>query len=321
MSVTYRGNGSANNLRLASGAIWGNCPWKPGAGRDATIDCQSGMPFFDDFLVSGNANMTSAYQNSIGQWSVYGYAGGLYADAAAEGGVVKFGSDGDNEGVTLLSSSGAYRLVTTSTLALNGKMWFECRVARSSVTTAKGDFFVGLMTPSLSSNLPAAAQPISTTDDTLATAPSFIGFHSNSSTGTRGGPTEWSFAFNLASGTVNYPTNLTTLMASSGNSVMSDGTFVKLGFLFDPKPNQKKYVSSATARQTAGALVFPLIRIFVNGLELPTFLSADDVVNATAGQAFPTGYMSPVISVMNTTGATPPTMSCDWLACYQNGLT
>lgn len=304
-------NLSANTDRGPSDAIWSNCPI-----ADFQQDPQIGMHFYEDFLLSGNADMTSAYKNSIGQWSTYGYAGSLLADGAAEGGVLTMGADGDQEGVTLESASGSYRLVTTSTLALNGKLWFEAKIARSSIATAKGDFFVGLCTPSLSSGLPAAAIPITTTDDTLSTTPSFIGFHSTSSTGTRGGPTEVAVAFNLASGTVNYPTNLTTLMASTGQTVLAGGTFVKLGFIFDPFA-QMKQISAATARQTAGQVKRALIRFFVNGVEAPTFLTSDDVQNATAGQAFPTGFMAPCISVMNTTGSTPPTMSTDFIRVAQ----
>lgn len=319
MPVRYRGNLSTNTLRNPSGAIWSNCPWRPGSGSDGFIDGGMGMPFFDDFTVVGNATMSSAYAGSIGQWSTYGYAGAQLNDNQTEGGVIKIGSDGDNEGMTLLGSAGSYRMVTTSTLALNKKLWFEARVGRSSVAATKGDFFVGLMAPTLASGLPTTAQPITTTDDTLMTAGDLFGFHSCSGSGTRGGPTEWANAFVLASGTVNYPTNGTTMVASTSNTALTANDFVKLGFIFDPKPNAKKLITSATARQTAGNLAFPLVRFFVNGVELPMFLTADDVANATATQAFPTAFMAPVLSVMNTTGSSPPTLLADWIAVYQNG--
>ena len=309
-AIKYAG---LNSLRGPSGAIWSKAPV-----AEIMESPEKGMYFFDDFLAAGNATMSSAYAGSLGQWSTYGYAGAQVNDAQLEGGVIKIGSDGDQEGLTLLSSAGAFRMVTTSTLALNRKLFFEARVARSTVATAKFDAFIGLMTPSLTSGLPVAAVPITTTDDTLSTTPSLFGFHLTSSTSTRGGPTEVGVAFNLASGTVNYPTNMTTLMASTGNTVLAADTYVKLGFIFDPDALPGA-VTAATARQTAGNIRKKLIRIFVNGIELPAFLSTEDVQNATAAQAFPTGFLAPVISMMDTTGSSPGTFNIDWIRVAQLG--
>lgn len=297
--------------RGPSGAIWKDCPI-------AAIqeDPSLGMHFFDDFLVCGNADMSSAYKNSIGPWTAYGYAGAQLNDGLLEGGVARLSCDGDNEGMALLGSTGSFRFLTTSTLALNRKMWFEARIARSSITTAHMEFFVGLMKPTLSSGLPAAAQPITTTDDTLMTAGDLFGFHGNGATGTRGGPTEVAVAFELASGTINYPTNLTTLMASTGNTVLAATTFVKLGWVFDPDA-PSVLVGTATARQTAGTLRKKLIRFYVNGVEAPTFLSSDDVANATATQAFPTAFMTPVIAMMNQASFSSDYLAVDWLRIAQ----
>lgn len=307
---------AADTSRDISQNIWGSCPWDSVNNGRMSV----GYGFHDDFLLAGNANMSSALAGSIGRWSMYGYAGAQVNDTGREGGWITLSSDGDQEGLALLSSAGSFRMVTTSTLALNPKMWFEARVSRSTITTVKGEFFVGLMAPTLSSGLPAAAQPITTTDDTLMTAGDFFGFHCNSTSSTRGGPTEVAAAFCLASGTVNYPTNTTTMMASTGNTVLAADTKVKLGFLYDPNALFKR-ITSATARQTAGQIKRALIRFFVNNLELPTFLTSDDVANATATQAFPTAWMSPVIAHMNTTGSTPATTSIDWIRCAQLAAT
>lgn len=307
-SVIYKRNLTANTDRGPSPAIWGDCPV-----NEFREQPNLGQYFFDDFQMLGNADMSSAYKNSIGPWSVYGYAGSLLADGALEGGVVTYGSDGDNEGVCFLSSAGSFRLVTTSTLALNGKLWFEARIATSTVTATKHEDFVGLAIPALSSGLPRVAYPITVTDDTLdATNGTFIGFHRKATAS----PTEWCFTFNLAGGTVNYPTGLQTLMNTVTGAVATAAGFVKLGFVFDPFVFSKT-VSSATARQTAGAVRRPLVRVFVNGLEAPTFLSTDDVQNATAAQAFPTGFMAPCFANMNQTGTTPGTSSVDWIGVAQ----
>lgn len=307
-TVDIVGNLSANTNRGPSDIIWADCPV-----LDFLENPAKGMYFFDDFLMCGNADMTSAYKNSIGAWSVYGYAGALLADGALEGGVVTYGSDGDNEGVTFLSSTGAFRLVTTSTLALNQKLWFEASIATSTIAATKHEDFVGLAIPALSSGLPRAAYPITVTDDTLdATNGTFIGFHRKATAA----PTDWQFCFNLAGGTVNYPTGLTTLRATMSLPTLTANTFTKLGFLFDPNALVSQ-ISSATARQTNGNKGSKLIRVFVNGLELPTFLTGLDVQNATAAQAFPTGFMAPVFANMNQTGTTPGTSSLDWIRVAQ----
>jgi hypothetical protein len=303
MTVPDTSRGPSNNL-------WG--PFGNFEGCDNKV--------WNDFQQTGNPGTTaSAVAASIGNLTAYAYAGATISDLQLEGGVIGLTSDTADEGISLLSSTGSFRMVTTSTLALNGRLAFEARVARSSVVSAKGEFFVGLMAPTLASGLPAAAQPITVTDDTLMTAGDFFGFHCNQTTGVRGGPTEVAVAFELASGTINYPTNMTTLMASSGNSVLvaqsGQTGFVKLGFLFDRNGPMRR-VTAATARQTAGQIVRAVVRFFVNGLELPAFLSSADVANATATQAFPTAFMCPVFAHMN--GASTFTVSSiDWWKCAQ----
>lgn len=311
-SVIYKQNLSANTDRGPSRSIWGDCPVNLFHEQPA-----EGMYVWDDFDVMGTGSASgAALAGSAGRWATYMYQGGQINDAQKEGGVIKLSSDGDNEGVTLLSQAGAFRFVTTSTLALNGKMWFECRIAKSSVASAHLSAFVGLMAPTLSSGLPAAAQPLTTTDDTVMTAGDSFGFNLAGTTSTRGGPTEVGVSFCLASGTINYPTNLTALMAATGQTVLAADTYVKLGWIFDPFAYTKA-VSSATARQTAGWLRRPLVRFFVNGLEAPAFLSAEDVQNATAGQAFPTAFMCPVISMMNMASQSSDYLAVDWIRVAQ----
>lgn len=305
-------NTAASTRRGPSAAIWSDCPW-----LQIQEDPSLGMAFFDDFISCGTASASgAAYAGTVGNWSAYLYQGGTIGDAQKEGGVVKLASDGDNEGVALLQQAGAFRIVTTSTLALNRKMWFEARVAKSSVATAHLSAFVGLMAPTLSSGLPAAAQPLTTTDDTVMTAGDTFGFNLAGTTSTRGGPTEVGTSFCLASGTINYPTGTTTLMANTGQTVLAADTYVKLGWVFDPD-GPIGTVTVATARQTVGTLRRKLVRFFVNGLENPTFLSSDDVQNATATQAFPTAFMCPVIAMMNMASQSSDYLAADWLRIAQ----
>ncbi len=306
---------SVNTDRGPSPQIWGDCDWDGMVGQQNEF--RGAMTFFDDFTMAGNAAMSSAYAGSIGQWSTYGYAGAQLNDGQKEGGVVKLSSDGDNEGLTLLSSAGAFRFITTSTLANNKKMWFEARIAKSSIATAHMSAFVGLMAPTLASGLPAAAQPWTTTDDTLMTAGDTFGFNLAGTTATRGGPTEVGVSFCLASGTINYPTNLTTLMASTGQTVLAADSYVKLGWVYDPTALPAFVGSLPTARQSQGQLKSKLLRFFVNGVEPPTFLDSDDVNNATATQAFPTAFMCPVLSIMNMASQSSDYLAVDWIRIAQ----
>lgn len=322
-TVEYRQNLSANTDRGPSRNIWADCPIPL-----LIEDPDKGMYWFDDFQMAGQAVMSSAYKNSIGAWSVYADAGALLQNgndtsgtvADVEGGVINISSDGDDEGVTLFSSAGATRFITAnSTTAPNyqDRIWFEARFSRSTIAATKVDVFVGLCSPILSSGVAQAAQPISTTINALSTTPSFLGFHSSGSTAsTPGGPTEVAVAFNKASGTVNYPTNLTACMAATGQTVLAAGAFVKVGFVFD-RGAYAKAVSSATARQTAGNIRKPIIRFFINGLECPAFLTSDDIANATSGQAFPIGFLAPCLAVMNCAGSSPGSLSVDWVRIAQ----
>lgn len=308
----------ANNLgapqtnRGRSQAIWYDCPI-----GEFQENNDYGTYFEDDFTVIGNVDATSAVKGSVGRWSAYLDAGGFITDGTADGAVISFGSNGDNEGVTLLSSAGRFRLMKSvaGTLLPTKKTWFEASVGTTTVVATKRDDFVGLAIPALSSNLPRAAYPITTTDDTLdVTNGTFIGFHRKGTAS----PTEWSFVFNLAGGTINYVTNLTALMNTALGAVLTANQMVKLGFILDPAQPVRKVGILPTARQVTGQLAAPLIRVFVNGVEIfKTWLSAADVLNATSGQAFPTGFMSPCIATMNQTGTTPGSMLADWIQVAQ----
>lgn len=298
---------SQNTLRGPSEAVWKGKSYCPV--RDFIEDPNQGMYFFDDFLVigSGPSATGGAIAQSNGQWASYVYQGGTVIDGAKEGGVITIASDGDNEGVAFSSGAGAFRLVTTSTKALNRRLWFEARVSLSTITATKNDAFIGLFDGFLTSGLPTAAWPIQTTDDTLAAAMNAIGFQRKGSVGT-----DWSFLYQLSGQTTVYPTNLTTLTTTVLGTAMAAADFVKLGFVFDPIA-EVKVVGSASTGQTAGTQRRALVRVFVNGLEAAAFLTSDNL----GGTAFPTGFMAPGFAIMNQTGSTPGTMSVDWIRVAQ----
>lgn len=294
----------ASSKRGPSDVIWKDCPV-----LDFIEDPGKGMCFFDDFLVAGSGPSATggAIAQANGQWSTYLYQGATVTDAALEGGVISFGSDGDNEGVAFGSGAGAFRITTTSTLVGNGKLWFEARIAKASIAATKADCVVGLFDSFLSSGLPQAGYPISTTDNTLGATMNFLGFHLKGN-----GPTEVNFAYQLSGTATVYPTGMTTLMNTCTSAVLAAAQYIKLGFLFDPKALPKT-ISTASTGQTVGQLYAPLIRVFVNGQEAPAFLTSTNVY----GTSFPTGFMSPGFAIMNQTGSSPTTMQMDWIRCAQ----
>lgn len=300
-----KGNLSASTSRGPSYSIWADMPI-------AAIqqDPSLGMYVFDDFLIAGGWLSTNTAGGSMGAWASYGSTGSLQTDGALEGGVLSLGSDGDQESATIASLAGAFRITTTSTLALNQRLAFEARVAVGTIATTKMDMFVGLADKLTSSNIMVNTIPISTTDDALSTVPNLIGFHKKS-----GASTEINFVYQLAGGTAVYPTGLTTLMNSITGALLvaqsGQTGFVKLGFLFDPNA-APVLITSASTGQTAGVLARPLIRVFVNGLPAAAFLTSVNV----QGAAFPTGFMGPVFSVMQTaTGANQGLI--DWIRVCQ----
>lgn len=305
-SVKYARNTSFDTNRGPSAAVWANVPAQSWRENPAL-----GTYFFDDFNVAGGTSASGgAIIGSTGQWASYVSQGGLIVDQELEGGVIGINSDGDQESVTLAGRAGSHRITTTSTLELNGFLAFECRVAVGTIATTKMDCFVGLADKLASSNILANTIPISTTDDTLSTAPNLIGFHKKS-----GSPTDWTFVYQLAAGTAVYPTNLTTLVTtvtgSAITAISGSSGFVKLGFVFDPFANPVA-ISSASTGQTAGVVARPLIRVYVNGKPAAAFLTSTNV----QGAAFPTGFMAPVISNMQTaTGAN--TLYIDWIGVAQ----
>lgn len=295
----------ANSNRGPSDSIWADCPI-----LDILENPSKGMYFFDDFIMTGNMGPNSAaITGSLGQWMCYADIGAaaIQADGAAEGGVFTLGSDGDNEGVTLSSMVGSFRVTTTSTLALNKKLWFECRLSRSTVSATLIDVFAGLCDKTSASGLAVTAIPISTTIGVLSTTPNVLGFFSKGNA-----PTEWSFVYQLAGGTAVYPTGLTTLMNSVTGAVLTAGQMVKLGFIFDPDAYPKQ-ISVASTGQTLGQTKKPLLTVFVNGVPAAAFLTDTNV----QGTAFPTGFMGPCLAIMNDAGSSPGTFSVDWIRVAQ----
>jgi hypothetical protein len=306
----YAANTVASTIRGPSPAIWSNCPIE--AIRE---DASLGMYFMDDFINSGEIKASGGVIiGSFGPYSVYAAQGSLIADGALEGGVLTITSGTNLDNTVIFGAAGSYRILTTSTLALNQQLWYETRVATSTITTGGVECFAGLADKQLSSSIPYVNSLFSGTADVLSTTPNLIGFHCRGSTGTGYVVGDWSFVFQLAGGTAVYSAGLKTLITTVLGTAPVAGTFYKLGFIFNPNPIPV-YITSAGDLQTVGATLYkPLVTVYVNGLPAPTFLTSVNLA-ATASHAFPTGFMGPIFGTQQQ--ASLGTLSIDWMQCVQ----
>jgi hypothetical protein len=311
-TVTYAPTIAGDTNRGPSRPIWKDCPL-----MDFIQDPHFGTYFFDDFLVSSQFGTTNA-PTDMGMWGAFPDTNALVdVDLQAEGGVLALtGGTNSGVGITLAASSGAFRFVTATPFTLQTKMWFECRFAISSITSANMDVFIGLADNTTANLTTATNTVINTTTNTLTTTPNLFGFHKRSTTN----PADIGLAFNVAGGTVQYPTNLQTLVntVTGANMVVQSGSagagFVKVGFVFDPNAYTQA-IGSASSSQTLGTISRPMIQPYVNGLKSPAFLTgAQNIQVAT----FPTGFMSPVIAVKTRT-ATKVDLFVDWIRVAQVG--
>lgn len=312
-SIRFANNFTAsspgNIQRLPSDSVWYDCP------LDDFIERQNGTVFFDDFVMAGQPTLNA--KSSIGQWACWADTGSSFIDAGQEGSVLQIANTTQGDQVTMASNAGSFRMVSGATgFPLQAKLWFECRVATSSITTATSDFFVGLCDNTTTQIASQQATVIATAGNTLITVPNLFGFHKRATTN----PTDVGLAFNVAGGTVQYPTNLQTLVNTvTGSPLTAYATvangpstgFVKLGFVYDPNAQPVLLGSTVSTGQTASVIARPLIKIFVNGLLSNVYLTS---VNAQAA-TFPTGYMSPVIAYNCRTGNA--ILYMDWIMVAQ----
>lgn len=302
--VDVKNNLVANTLRGPSASIWGDCPV-----LDILEDPSKGMYFFDDFLLGGSTPVVGSAL-SWGPWAAFLETGAAITDGALEGGVAKFAaSTTAGRGVSINSLTGSFRITTTSTLALNQKLWFETSVAVSAAGYAAStqDTFVGLMDTGGGVTL----EPITATGGLLTTTPNLIGFHQRGGATT---PGDFNFVFQLGGGTAVYPTNLQSLITGVTGVAPVGSTFYKLGFLYDQQAPVQQ-ISKASTGQTAGNLAKALIKVFVNGIPAAAFLTSTNVAGAT----FPTGFMGPVLAFKQQSTTASVFSLHDWIRVAQLG--
>lgn len=225
------------------------------------------MPYID---ASGGAIVTG-----FGRLQGYAYTGATIAQPTGGtlGGEAAFASDGDNEGVAI-SKKIAACFISNS----HGRLAAEWRMRTSTIADTKHGIFAGL----LEAGVVAAGVPLAT-DGTLADK-NFIGFHR-----LEGDGDYLDVVYKADGQTQQSPiTDAIALVAA---------TWVKVGFLFDPRAD--------TAQR---------IKFFKNGVPLSTYVTGTNIDAAT----FPDDVaLALCFATMNATASTPGNSSFSWMQVVQ----
>jgi hypothetical protein len=345
---------SQDQTRVPSQGMWFDCPdmdlLEAGDGSGGS----QGLIGWDDFNDFPDSAVTvlgqTSYnaQSQMAGWDTWignnsGAAVGTLADTTnlpLEGGVIGLYGGTTAIDITMCKGTQGMRLISPATgFPMQGKTWFECRIAVSTITSANLDLFVGLMDHGYGgTNITSAASLCFSATNTLKTASGnggCIGFWKRATTN----PTDVAFAYNVNNGTVQTPGSSTTLQQmltnslfapfvtgtggsggltalASTNGAPNTNAFVKLGFKFDPTPSclQGLATSAVTTNQTVGTVYSQRVQIFVNGQRLGWFLTTTDVQAAT----FPSSYLVPTIGYRSG-GTAAGKAYIDWVKYAQIG--
>lgn len=323
---------SQDTGRLPSQGLWFDCPETDLIELGSGSPGSQGIAGFDDFNEFPDSAAAVLGQNSynaqiqMAGWDTWignnsGALVGSLADTTnlpLEGGVIGIYGGSTAIDVTMAKGVQGIRMISPATgYPMQGKTWFECRIAVSTVTSAYLDLFVGLMDHGYGgTNITSAASLAFSSTNTLKTASgngACMGFWKRATSN----PTDIAFAYNVNNGTVQLPgstSTLQTMLVNSGFAPFATGTggsggltvlsstsgspnanaFVKLGFKFDPTPAclQGIATSAVTTNQTAGTIYSQRVQVFVNGQRLGWFLTTADVQAST----FPSTFLNPVIA-------------------------
>lgn len=165
-TVKFQQNRTALTERLPSPAIWANCPVLEILERPG-----SGVHFFDDFL---NLSQHVSDQ-SVQTYDSYIDTGVTIKQlAGVDYGVAEMaGNDADNDEGVL---SGHGPIVNIQDVGASGKLWFECRWKKASVSDNAHAAFMGLAFDH-GDGVSIAKTLALTDDDGALGAFSYLGFH------------------------------------------------------------------------------------------------------------------------------------------------
>ncbi len=236
-TVRYGANlGSADTGRKYSNAIWSDCPTQ--AVRDGTID---GVIFEDDFEAFAlPGTQTTAIQ--CGRYAVFASSGAWASDAMPHsatplgaGGIIS-ALPGDGASVIIGTANCPFSLATTNV----GKLWYEGRIATTSILTNAGQLFFGLAETAVTTY--SVTIPLGNAN-AVSSALALVGFNR--------------LEDGLGVLNTSYADHATswTDIGAAANSTLAANTWIKLGMKFDP--------SNALR----------CLRFFVDGIECATAMT------------------------------------------------
>ena len=289
-STRHRQNSTtANTSRKPSPAIWGDCPWEELNDPRSEID---GITFFDDFtdglevpFATGALQTTSG---ALGRYKAFSVTAGVWGPdnmphsttAAVFGGVISGLCDSNNDQAALGTYVCPFLLTTTQ----NSKLWFEARVAKTSIATNMGQFFVGLgETQVLGTTGYTASVPLADTD-TNATTLAMLGWQRQED----------------GLGVLNtvyadHASPFTNVQASA-NTTLAANTWIKLGFRVD--------MASANA----------CVRFFADNVETTTPMTRATLLATTF---LDVSNLGPLIAFYADSAGTADYTYLDWWRCAQ----
>ncbi len=265
--------------RKPSASIWGRCPW-----NSINEGKVNGVAIWDDFK---SFNVTPA--TTEGNWA----ANAGYAQFSSTGGTITapaisasttaglassgitIGSDDINEGVAIRTLSVPFALNRA-----NLKMWFECRIQKSSIANTIADTFIGLGDNTAST----ASTPFSAAA-TLADH-NLFGFWSKS---TAGGNCAVSYK---AAG-------VSAVDISTTDITMVAATYTKLGFKYE--------LTGDPAGQYILSFYQDGVRLGTTK-QMPTGNGTDFPNNVSLGL---------LMAIRNAAGSSPGTMTVQWWRAAQ----
>lgn len=270
--------------RKASGAIWGDCPWEDILDPRSQVD---GVTFFDDFEKFGEIGFaTGALQTTSGGLSGYkiycATAGTWAADnmphsttAATFGGIISALCDTANDQAAIGTSVCPFLLTTTQ----QSKLWFEARVATTSILTNMGQWFIGLgENQVLGATGFTASVPLADTD-TNATTLAMIGFQRSED-----GLGVWNTVY------ADHASPYTNIQATA-NSTLAANTWTKLGMKVNMQDSDR------------------CVRFYVDGVECTTAMTKAALLALTYVDV---SNMGPLMAFYADSAGTADYVYLDW---------
>lgn len=259
----------------SSPAIWGDCPIDSIRGGSV-----GGVILEDDFVSC--PSLSAGAHDSLAGYLAYGDTGvTLASQAGVAGGVLEVaGNDADNDESVLSGGSPAF--IVSDTASQEKKLWFEARVKKASIADNACAMFIGLAWDH-GDGVSVAKTLCLTDNDGALGAFSFLGFHVDQADGD-------------AIDFVYKAEGESAVVKIAGVEVPVADTWMKLGFIFDPKADADKR-----------------IRVFVNNVEQTTYVTATNIETATFPDAEP---MAPVWCV-KVGAAAESKAQMDWWRCVQ----